>query len=86
MGKYWVLNTTSVTDWFLSHFLVHVLLAAQPLLDGHSTHYNPLFIPKAAYKQALKFYLPPNTTHLIQPLDKEIFGLFKTYWNEECNM
>ena len=30
-------------NWFIHHFLVHSP-ASCPLLDGHSTHYNPSFI------------------------------------------
>ena len=30
------------------------------------------------------FCLPPNTTHLTQPLDKEAFGPLKVCWSQEC--
>ena len=33
----------------------------------------------------LIFPLPPNTTHLTQPLDKGVFGSFKTYWRRVCH-
>ena len=39
---------------------------------------------RAAEEQVIVFCLPPNTTHLLQPLDKGAFGPLKTYWNEEC--
>ena len=73
-------------NWFTHHFLVHVP-AARPLLlllDGHSTHYNPAFVRRAAEEKVIVFCLPPNTTHLTQPLDKGIFGPLKTYWHQEC--
>jgi hypothetical protein len=54
------------------------------LLDGHSTHYNPEFIRKAAHEQVIVFCFPPNCTHLAQPLDKGIFGPLKSHWNVEC--
>jgi hypothetical protein len=72
--------------WFMHHFLVHAP-AARPLLlilDGHSTHYSPSFITKTAHEMVIVFCLPPNTTHLTQPLDKGAFGPLKTYWHEEC--
>ena len=72
-------------EWFTHHFLKHAP-ASRPLLlllDGHSTHYTPEFITRVAHEKSV-FCLPPNTTHLTQPLDKEVFGPFKTYWNEEC--
>lgn len=73
-------------NWFSHHFLVHAP-AARPLLlllDGHSTHYNPNFITKAAHEKVIIFCLPPNTTHITQPLDKGAFGPLKTYWHQEC--
>ena len=30
------------------------------------------------------FTLPPNTTHLMQPLDNGVFGLFKQHWWHVC--
>ena len=74
------------SNWFTHHFLVHAP-ASRPLLlllDSHSTHYNPEFVCVAAHEQLIVFCLPPNTTHLTQPLDKGIFGPLKTCWNEEC--
>ena len=44
---------------------------------GQSTH-------SYAYKTQDIFCLPPNTTHLTQPLDKGCFGPLKVYWKEEC--
>ena len=73
-------------NWFTHHFLVHAP-SSRPLLlllDGHSTHYNPEFVKRAAYEQVLVFCFPPNTTHLTQPLDKGVFGPLKTYWHQEC--
>ncbi len=73
-------------NWFTQHFLVHTP-PARPLLlllDGHSTHYHPGFITKAAREQVIVFCLPPNTTHLLQPLDKGAFGPLKVYWHQAC--
>ena len=60
-------------DWFENHFLFHAP-AARPfilLLDGHSSHYNINAIKLAAAARVMIFCLPPNTTHMLQPLDKE---------------
>ncbi len=73
-------------NWFTHHFLIHAP-SARPLLlllDGHSTHYNPGVVRTAAQERVIIFCLPPNTTHLTQPLDKGAFGPLKTYWNQEC--
>ena len=67
-------------NWFTHHFLVHSP-SSRPILlvlDDHSTHYNPSFVRRAA-EEMIVFCLPPNTTHLTQPLDKGIFGPLKTY-------
>ena len=68
--------------WFESHFLRYAP-PARPLLllmDGHSSHYCPEMIRSAAQEQVLLFTLPPNTTHLSQPLDKGCFGPLKLEW------
>ena len=71
--------------WFTQHFLLHAP-PARPLLllmDGHSTHYQPCVVRKAA-EEVLLFCLPPHTTHLTQPLDKGCFGPLKMSWRKEC--
>ena len=73
--------------WFANHFLRYappvrpILL----LLDGHSSHYCPETIRYAAADQVIIFTLPPNTTHLSQPLDKGIFGPLKISWRKVCH-
>ena len=58
--------------WFEGHFLqyappVYPLIL---LMDGHSAHFCPDTIRIAAEQQVVLFTLPPNTTHVSQPLDK----------------
>ena len=72
--------------WFKGLFLrfapsVRPLLL---LLDGHSSHYCPETIRLAASERVILFVLPPNMTHLLQPLDKGGFGPLKVFWREEC--
>ena len=54
-------------------------------MDGHSSHYHPGTIRKAAENKVVLFVLPPNTTHLTQPLDKGCFGPLKSKWLEVCH-
>lgn len=68
--------------WFKEHFLAYAP-PSRPLLlllDGHSSHYNPNFIKKAAEEDITAFCLPPNSTHKAQPLDKGPFGALKSAW------
>lgn len=74
-------------NWFTNHFLVYVPPSRPILLlmDGHSSHFSPVFVNKAAEEQIIVFCLPPNSTHKTQPLDKGVFGPLKRIWREECH-
>ena len=72
--------------WFVHHFLPHAS-TVRPillLLDGHSSHYNPSVINKAAKEKLIIFCLPPHSSHETQPLDKGPFGLLKSSWRQVC--
>ena len=73
--------------WFKRHFLRYCPSARPVLLlmDGHSSHYSIDTIKLAAEDDVIVFVLPPNTTHMTQPLDKGIFGPLKNCWREECH-
>ena len=74
--------------WFRRHFLSHtpLLRPLLLLLDGHSSHYTPSVINKAAEEEGINiFCLPPHSTHLTQPLNKGCFLILKRYWREECH-
>lgn len=74
-------------QWFARHFLRYVP-SSRPillLLDGHSSHFSPRAVQLAAEEQVIIFTLPPNTTHLTQPLDKGIFGPLKISWRRICH-
>ena len=74
-------------QWFHKHFLTSVPLVRPLLLimDGHSSHYGPDVIRMAAEEKVILFTLPPNTTHITQPLDKGCFSPLKTYWKQVCH-
>ena len=61
--------------WFRHHFLSHTppLRPLLLLLDGHSSHYTPSVINKAAEEGIIMFCLPPHSTHLNQPLIRDVF-------------
>ena len=54
-------------------------------MDGHSTHYCSSTIRAAAKHQIILFTLPPNTTHISQPLNKGVFGPLKVNWEQVCH-
>jgi hypothetical protein len=73
--------------WFKSHFLKYIP-SCRPvilLMDGHRSHYNPATIEMAAQENIILFTLPPNTTHLSQPLDRSCFAPLKTSWRQVCH-
>ena len=81
----WI-NSELFDLWFRHHFLLYAP-PARPLLlllDGHSSHYHPEFVQKAAEEEVVVFCLPPHTTHRTQPLDNGCFGPLKRCWREEC--
>ena len=73
--------------WFTRHFLRYAS-GERPfllILDGHSSHYCPDTIKRAFEEDIIVFTLPPNTTHVTQPLDKGVFGPLKSAWKEVCH-
>ena len=72
--------------WLTLHFLRYAP-PVRPLLllmDGHSSHYSPAAIRLAAEQEVILLTLPPNTTHVTQPLDKRCFGPLKVAWRDVC--
>ena len=73
--------------WFECHFLRYAP-PVRPLLllmDGHSSHFCPDTIRMASKEEVVLFTLPPNTTHLSQPLDKGCFAPLKNEWKKVCH-
>ena len=69
--------------WF-NHFLCYAP-SAKPLLlmmDGHSSHYCPSVIHWASENEVILMALPPNITHLTQPLDKGTYGPLQIEWRK----
>ena len=68
--------------WFSCHFLAHAppIRPILLLMDGHSSHYQPSAIRRAAEEGIIMFLLPPHTSHLTQPLEKGCFGPLKVHW------
>ena len=80
----WI-NTELFNEWFEKVFIVGAQ-SLRPdgydgpiilLFDGHSTHLSEDLLRCAANNNVLLLRLPPNTTHLLQPLDRSFFGPLK---------
>ena len=81
------MNQDLFDGWFTNHFLQYAV-PQRPivlLMDGHSSHFSPATITLAAHNQVLLFVLPPNTTHITQPLDRACFAPLKASWRETCH-
>ncbi len=75
------------SQWFQYHFLKYAP-SDRPILlmvDGHSSHYNPQVIREAARSGVILFCLPPNVTHVAQPLDVTPFNSLKVHWDHVCD-
>ena len=54
-------------------------------MDGHESHKTPE-MRRLALEHNIEFYfLPPHTTHRLQPLDVGIFGPLQWKWQERCD-
>ena len=72
-------------SWFCKLFLRAVghLTESGPVilfLDGHHSHISLELIRKARANNVILQCLPPNTTHLLQPLDVGVFAPVKSAW------
>ena len=86
-GKGWI-DSELFENWFSKHFLSHAP-SSRPLLlllDGHSSHYQPSVVRKAAKCGVILFCLPLHTTQIAQPFDRACFSPLKAAWNAECQM
>ena len=84
-GSGWI-DSELFDSWFRHHFLMHIppVRPILLLLDGHSSHYSPSLVKKAASEGIVLFCLPPHSTHPTQPLDKGCFGPLKRFWGRSA--
>ena len=77
-------------DWFETLFVTHARkLPGKKVLigDNLSSHFTPTVLQLAAEYDILFVCLPPNATHLLQPLDIAFYRPLKGYWrkvNRSC--
>nr|XP_029716147.1 uncharacterized protein LOC115259576 [Aedes albopictus] len=72
-------------DWFNMLFLPAVRHLERPIAligDNLSSHINPAVVTKCQEENIKFICLPPNSTHLTQPLDVAFFGPMKREWKK----
>ena len=74
-------------SWFTKLFLPavsHLTKTAPVVLiqDGHHSHISLELIQQARDNNVVLLCLPPNTTHLLQPLDVGVFAPVKKAWKK----
>jgi len=72
-------------SWFRKLFLpavAHLTKSSSVylLFDGHHSHISLELIRVARENNVKLFCLPPNCTHIVQPLDVGVFGPMKKVW------
>lgn len=73
------------TDWFKTCFLPHAqLIEGKKVLlgDNLSSHFTKEVLQLCKDNNIDFVCLPPNATHLCQPLDVSFFGPMKNYWKK----
>ena len=82
-----------ITAELFAKWLEHFIEFAKPtvdkkvilVLDGHASHKTLEAIDICRDKEVVLIFLPPHTTHQMQPLDKTVYGPLKSNYNEECD-
>ena len=69
--------------WFRDLFLLECGAERPQLLimDGHASHKTPGLLEMAQAENIHVLCLPPHCTHFLQPLDRTVFGHFKSYYD-----
>jgi hypothetical protein len=55
------------------------------MYDGHGSHTTLEWVTLARSNNIILFFLPPHTTHWLQPLDVGCFGPLQTVWFNRCD-
>jgi hypothetical protein len=83
------MNSHIFLEWFKNQFVPHVKniigegKKAVLLYDGHVSHVTIELILCAMEADIVLVKLPPHTSHILQPLDKGVFGPLKTAWDHQ---
>jgi hypothetical protein len=79
----WMIESDFVL--FLKHFIHHVQPSIERkvvlFLDNHNSHLSITALDLARENGIIMLTFPPHCSHKLQPLDRSVFGPFKTYFN-----
>ena len=78
-----LITHTVFENWFSSSFLSFIVGRRKPVIftfDGHVFHLTYSTIVKALQRNVIIVWIPPHTSHVLQPLDVTVFKLFKDHW------
>lgn len=74
---------------YMEHFIHHVKPGPNNpqilIMDNHESHYSPEIIAKCKEHHISVVTLPPHCSHKMQPLDKSVYGPFKSFYNRAMN-
>ncbi|KAI5725143.1 hypothetical protein M8J77_011509 [Diaphorina citri] len=79
------MTTEVFQDWLehLQRFKPSSDIKCLLILDGASCHISLKIAEMAERLGLILFFLPSNTTHELQPLDKSVFKPFESFWDDE---
>ena len=81
----WI-NSDLYLEWF--QFFLNNIPSTRPVIliqDGHASHISIALIELAQKNNVHLLCLPSHTTHILQPLDVEVFKSFKSNFSKACH-
>ena len=82
-------NMSAFEDWFFKIFLPHVVGVGGPKLligDNLSSHLSPEVVASCSEHNIRFVTIPPNSTHICQPLDVSVFRPLKRLWRSKLDI
>ena len=84
----WMDSAACFTE-FIKHFIKHKKCSkdrpAILILNNHDSHISIETIDLSKENGVTLFTLPPHCSHKLQPLDRSVYGSFKTFYNQAAN-
>lgn len=85
----WTTNETAL-EWLKKVFIPSTMPAVPGdprllILDGHGSHETTLFMKLCFENNIYLLFLPPHTSHVLQPLDLSIFSSLKNAYRHALN-